>query len=285
MAKTCKQLGLEVIKLDAKQLSMAKNLLKELDAVGIKNTVIQNAILTVCYKEGGFRAVVEDCYGTTPLWRIRQVFGYRVAKYDNDDAGLRALSKKCTEFFDQVYGAQWDKAFGFKTGNTNKGDGFKYRGRGLNGITFKVQYINLGKKMGLDLLNNPELLEKPEIQAKASAVYFAEVFKNYDALIKRKFGASAKDIKDYDTALKLIYNCNAGLGYDINKLIANDTTDGWAITQCAKKQIPVLVRGAGGSGAGSLPIIPLLAGAFLFFLINPKWIKNNTPRSLKKFLK
>jgi predicted chitinase len=283
MAKTCKQLGLEVIKLDAKQLSMAKNLLKELDAVGIKNTVIQNAILTICWKEGGFRAVVEDCYGTTANSRIRDVFGSRVAMFN--EAQLNTLKKDCIKFFDQVYGSKNDKYFGFKTMNDKVGDGYRYRGRGLNGITFKVQYINLGKKMGLDLLNNPELLEKPEVQAKASAVYFAEVFKNYDALIKRKFGSSAKDIKDYDTALKLIYNCNAGLGNDINKLIANDTTDGWAMTQCAKKQIPVLVRGAGGSGAGSLPIIPLLAGAFLFFLINPKWIKKNTPRSLKKFLK
>lgn len=283
MAKTCKQLGLETIKLDAKQLSSARTLLKDLEAQGIKNTVIQNAILTVCFKESGFRAKVEICYDTTPLSRIREVFGVRVAKWDNDNAGLRALSKNCVAFFDQVYGSQWDKLFGFKTGNNNVGDGYKYRGRGFNGITFKVQYESMGKRLGLDLVKNPELLEKPEIQAKATAVYFADVFKNYNNLIKRKFGASALDIKDYETALKLVYNINAGLGYDINKLIANDTTDGWAITQCAKKQIPILVRGAGGGS--SLPIIPLLAGAMLFFLINPKWIKKNTPRSLKKFLK
>jgi predicted chitinase len=281
MAKTCKQLGLETIKLDAKQLSSARTLLKDLEAQGIKNTVIQNAILTVCFKESGFRAKVEICYNNTPNSRIREVFGARVSMFD--EAGLSNLKKDCVKFFDQVYGAKWNRYFGFKTGNDNVGDGFKYRGRGFNGITFKVQYEIMGKRLGLDLVKNPELLEKPDIQAKATAIYFADVFKNYDKLIKQKFGASALDIKDYETALMLVYNINAGLGNNINYLIANDTTNGWAITQCAKKKIPVLVRGAGG-GSG-LPIIPLLAGAMLFFLINPKWIKKNTPRSLKKFLK
>jgi predicted chitinase len=281
MAIDCKKLGLSKITLDAQQLSVAKNLLKYCDEYKITNKFIRNAILVICWKESGFRAVVEDCYGGTPNSRIRTVFGARVA--DLNEAQLTALKKDCVKFFDKVYGKVAEKFIGFKTGNDQSGDGFKYRGRGLNGITFKVQYADIGKKLGIDLVKNPELLEKPDLQAKATILYFAEIFKNYDTLLKRKFGSSAKDVKDYETALKMIYNINAGLGYNINYLIANDITGGWAYTQCAKDQIPILVSSSSG-GTTKVPLLPILAGLFFFTVINPKWIKKNTPRSLKKFL-
>ena len=56
-------------------------------------------------------------------------------------------------------------------GNTKPGDGAKYKGRGYIQITGKYNYEQAGKALGLDLVNHPELVEKPEIAAKV-AVWF-----------------------------------------------------------------------------------------------------------------
>jgi predicted chitinase len=276
---TCKELGLEEIELNSSQIASAEALLKYCDFYGIKNPVLRNAILVICFKESKFKAKVEFCYNNTSNSRIRGIFGNRVAMLT--EAQLTALKKDCIAFFDKVYGKEAEKFLGFKTLNDNKGDGYRYRGRGFNGITFKVQYRDLGKKLGVDLVTSPQLLEKTDLQAKASILYFSEIFTKYDKLIKQKFGASAKDITNYETALKLIYNINAGLGNNIETLIKNDTTDGWAIVQCSKNQIPALI---GSSGSKFKPLVPILAGLFFLAVINPKWIKKNIPRSLKKYL-
>jgi len=48
-------------------------------------------------------------------------------------------------------------------GNTQKGDGFKYRGRGFVQITWKNNYKRLGDVVGCDLVNRPDLALDPHI--------------------------------------------------------------------------------------------------------------------------
>jgi predicted chitinase len=56
----------------------------------------------------------------------------------------------------------------FKLGNDKLGDGIKYIGRGYIQLTGKPNYKEMGKKLGLDLLNQPELVETQEVAAKVS---------------------------------------------------------------------------------------------------------------------
>lgn len=58
-------------------------------------------------------------------------------------------------------------------GNNQPGDGYKYRGRGIMQLTGRWNYDAIGKKIGVDLLNNPDLmLTDPAISNKASVEYW-----------------------------------------------------------------------------------------------------------------
>jgi putative chitinase len=56
-------------------------------------------------------------------------------------------------------------------GNTQEGDGIRFKGRGLIQITGRTNYEQCGKALGLDLIAHPELLEQP-VNASRSAGWF-----------------------------------------------------------------------------------------------------------------
>lgn len=56
-------------------------------------------------------------------------------------------------------------------GNTQPGDGVRFKGRGPIQITGRANYERIGKVLGIDLINQPELLEQPQ-HGFRSAGYF-----------------------------------------------------------------------------------------------------------------
>jgi putative chitinase len=57
-------------------------------------------------------------------------------------------------------------------GNTRKGDGVRYKGRGIFQLTGRANYRDIGKKIGMDLENNPELAESPEVSVLTALEYW-----------------------------------------------------------------------------------------------------------------
>ena len=59
-------------------------------------------------------------------------------------------------------------------GNTEPGDGFKFRGRGPLQVTGRANYQRVGEELGIDLLNHPDLLELPEEGFRSAGLFWKE---------------------------------------------------------------------------------------------------------------
>lgn len=59
-------------------------------------------------------------------------------------------------------------------GNIRRGDGRRYKGRGPIQITGRYNYRKYGNLLGVDLENNPELAEHPEIGLRIAAEYWRQ---------------------------------------------------------------------------------------------------------------
>lgn len=189
---------------------------------GIVNKFSQAAILSVCSKEAGFQPTPEKSYAKTSIERIRDVFGDRLLKYS--DAQLEAIKKDPKQFFEAVYGK--DTQVGRENGNTSPGDGYKYRGRGPNQITFKNTYIRIGKQIGVDLENNPDLLNEFDTGMKATIQYFINCFNSAPGSRKKIYNfTDINSFKTLEDAVKAFYHANAGFGKKM-VIIEADKTGG-----------------------------------------------------------
>ena len=57
-------------------------------------------------------------------------------------------------------------------GNVMRGDGKRYKGRGIFQLTGRANYRAYGKKLGLDLENYPELAADPEVSVRVACEYW-----------------------------------------------------------------------------------------------------------------
>ena len=106
-------------------------------------------------------------------------------------------------FFNLVYAPENN---GRQLGNTQAGDGGKYYGRGFIQLTGRANYTKYGSKAGVDLINNPSLVNTPLDTAALIAVTYIKD--------RTSSGVSASD--------------NPGYFYAVKRGIGNDTGNGAA---------------------------------------------------------
>jgi predicted chitinase len=179
-----------------------------MDKFKIFNPYARIAIISIVAKESGFRVRSETTYKNTPNSRIRSIFGNRLNDYN--DAELTVLKSSDEDFFNAIYGGMY--------GN-GENQGYKYRGRGFNQLTFKANYDTIGKIIGVDLIANPDLiLTDLKVASDICVAYFVNRFKS-----KPEDAPDFADFRDIDTATYYVFRANAGWGKNIDTTFHNNT--------------------------------------------------------------
>jgi len=109
--------------------------------------------------------------------RILEVFGvgHHSAAITPEEA--TTLAHQPAMLAERVYGLG-NPPRAHALGNTESGDGFKYRGRGYLFTTGRRAYRESGELIKVDLEKDPDLLEKPDVAAKEAAARFANILTN-----------------------------------------------------------------------------------------------------------
>ncbi|MDT3535655.1 glycoside hydrolase family 19 protein [Cronobacter malonaticus] len=103
-------------------------------------------------ESGGFQSVQESLnYSVAGL----AIFGSRLTAAQREQLGRKPGEKALSP---ERQAAIANIVYGGRYGNNLNGDGWKYRGRGLKQITFKANYEECGKALGLNLVDSPDLL-------------------------------------------------------------------------------------------------------------------------------
>ena len=191
----------------------------EAKKAGITNDKAIAAILAIISKESSFIPKSEKSYSGTSNARIRKVFGSRVPSSDSE---LNTLKANPEAFFNAVYGGRYGNA---------SNEGYKYRGRGLNQITFKGNYDKYAKLVDVDLVNNPEKLMDIRTAAKVAVQFAKNGVQKLNDLGKLK-SYNAANINDFKTSRDstlALYHANAGAGKSVSyikNLAENDPYGG-----------------------------------------------------------
>lgn len=134
-------------------------LIKAMDAGGITDPKSKAMLMAnVDHESGGFKKNEENLNYSAK--RLQEVF----PKYYSTPEAARADANNPEAIANKVYGG--------RMGNKDAGDGFKYRGRGDIQLTGKSQYEDMGKKLGVDLVNNPDLAKDPKISAQIAVQHW-----------------------------------------------------------------------------------------------------------------
>ena len=156
---------------------------------GVTNPYAIVGALCVIGKESGWIPQNESLkYSKERLPEVWGAFSKTGKKVEKDEGkfNYNSLAKEYAgnpeKLANFVYGWKGSNPAGMRSkkeaiGNLTWGDGYKYRGRGFNQITWKGNYETYTKELGIDLIKDPDKLNEPRIAAKAAFAFFKRVFK------------------------------------------------------------------------------------------------------------
>jgi putative chitinase len=116
--------------------------------------------------ESGFRPVSEDLHYSAE--RLRALWPKRFTEQ---------LALECQRNPERIA----NTAYGTRLGNTQPGDGYRFRGRGFIQLTGRDNYTKYGQMIGKDLVGNPDLALQVEVSALVAAAMWRDKGCNQDA--------------------------------------------------------------------------------------------------------
>ena len=167
--------------------------------------------------------MMQETGGFTLVWESMKYSADRMLKIFGQSAGLtreeaEELAFKEKEIAERVYGLGNPRKAKV-LGNTEPGDGWRFRGGGFLQTTGRENYRVLGKLIGVDLEANPELIEDPLVSLKAACAEWHKMGLNAYA-DRNEFRACCNGINagnpkrpadpnGYDERLRYFRKCSA----------------------------------------------------------------------------
>jgi putative chitinase len=130
-------------------------------------------------------------------------------------------------------------------GNVKKGDGRRYKGRGLLQLTGRANYAEYGKALGVVLENNPTMAAEPALSLRIACEYWKRRKLNADCdrddirATTRKINGGLNDLEDRSNYIRKAKEALARI-------------EGIQLTGAVQDPGPVLGRGSTGGAVGDL---------------------------------
>jgi len=124
---------------------------------------IAGFVAQCAHESGMFKSVSEGL--NYKVEALKALFGrHRISEEDCNKFGRIDGKQQADQagIANAIYGGEYGKK---NLGNTEYGDGYAYRGRGLIQLTGKANYKKAGDSLGVDLVANPDLVATPEYAA------------------------------------------------------------------------------------------------------------------------
>lgn len=138
------------------------------------------------YESGGYSQTVENMKYSSPE-RLVRLF----KEVKSVEQARQLIAGGEVAIANTVYGG----AKGASIGNTEPGDGYKFRGRGFNHLTGKANYAKYGQALGIDLVNKPELASTdPNVMAAIAVEFYKESKQMQSIKQTGDFGYAAKGL-------------------------------------------------------------------------------------------
>lgn len=156
-------------------------------------------------------------------------------------AGWYQTEQGSRDVLEERYG--YHKSKGRNLGNTQPGDGYTFRGRGIIQGTGKANYIRFGDRVGVDMVSDPDLMLSPE--------YAAEFVRWYiqDEMPRRyKWNTCYKWLMDPDLSLEeRTYRLSACInwGFWQTKPVTKPRKDqihGWKMTMIYARALKLVLE-------------------------------------------
>ncbi len=90
------------------------------------------------------------------------------AQMSHETGGFKWMAELGGKMYFKKYDGRAD------LGNVRKGDGYKFKGRGLIHITGRYNYTKYGRMLGVDLIKEPTLAATPKIAVKIALLYWRD---------------------------------------------------------------------------------------------------------------
>jgi hypothetical protein len=154
---------------------------------------------------------------------IRSVFGSKLAQLT--DAQVLKLKNDPEEWFDYLYGGQAGNSEAIRKFSTigkrlPRSEGYKYRGRGFNQLTFKGNYEYYGGVAKVDIVKNPDLLlSSAEVASKVLVAYMELSFRSMALLAKWGVRDTINNVNNLQDGVGLPYHATGGAGYSKQAVI------------------------------------------------------------------